>query len=62
MNWKLLLTAIGLAFIFEGIPYFLWAEKMSEILLALASQPPGLLRAMGFFSILVGLTLVYFFR
>ena len=44
-NWKLFLTALGLAFILEGLPYFLAAEKMPTVLKALSERKPGELRA-----------------
>ena len=37
-DWKIFLTALGLAFILEGLPYFLAAEKMPEVLRALWSD------------------------
>ncbi|MDQ7032168.1 MAG: DUF2065 domain-containing protein [Desulfonauticus sp.] len=62
VDWNLFLSAAGLALIFEGIPYFLWAEKMPNILNLLASQPPANLRKMGFTSILLGLLILYLCR
>jgi len=61
-NWKLFLTALGLAFILEGLPYFLAAEKMPTVLKALSERKPGELRALGFTAILSGLVLLFFLR
>lgn len=62
INWELLLSALGLAFVLEGLPYFLWAEKMPSYLDFLAKQPPSSLRKMGLISILLGLFIVYLVR
>lgn len=58
IDWPLVIMAIGLAFIFEGLPYFLWAEKMPKILLLLAERKPSSLRGMGLAAIILGLALV----
>ena len=57
-----LLTALGLAFILEGLPYFLFAERMPTILQSLLEQPPAVLRIMGVTALLGGLVLVYLGR
>ncbi len=54
-----LLTALGLAFILEGLPYFLFAERMPSVLHALLHQPPSVLRFMGLVALLLGLGFVY---
>lgn len=59
IDWTHVLTALGLAFIFEGLPYFLWAEKMPKYLLLLCTRPPSVLRRMGLAAMLGGLLLVY---
>ena len=56
------LTALGLAFILEGLPYFIWAERMPTVLALLAEQPSGRLRRYGFFALLAGLVLIAFGR
>jgi uncharacterized protein YjeT (DUF2065 family) len=58
-DWKLFLAALGLAFILEGLPYFLFAEKMPSMLRMLSERPPGALRFLGFSAILAGLTLLF---
>lgn len=58
-NWDLLFIAMGLAFIFEGMPYFLFPDKIRTVLRILAERPPSSLRMMGLTSMAVGLVLVY---
>lgn len=54
-DMQLLLAALGLALILEGIPYFLWSEKMPEYLRFLSERPPSTLRKMGLAAIIAGL-------
>ena len=61
-DWKLFLTALGLAFILEGLPYFLAAEKMPDVLRALSARRPGELRSLGITAILAGLMLLFILR
>ena len=61
-DWKIFLTALGLAFILEGLPYFLAAEKMPTVLKALAERRPGELRSLGVTAILAGLLLLLLLR
>lgn len=58
----LFMTALGLALIFEGLPYFLLAERMPSLLRMLAERHPGQLRLLGFFVLLFGLGLIYLAR
>jgi hypothetical protein len=60
LDVSLLITAVGLAFVFEGLPYFLFAEKMPAVLRMLLEQPATALRKMGMAAIIAGLVLVYF--
>jgi len=62
IEWKLLFTALGLAFILEGLPYFLAAEKMPLVLRALSERRPGELRTLGLTAILAGLLLIFILR
>lgn len=57
-----MLSALGLALVFEGIPYFLFAEKMPKVLLTLANQPKKHLRILGLTSIILGILVVSFAR
>jgi uncharacterized protein YjeT (DUF2065 family) len=61
-DFSYFLAALGLAFIIEGLPYFLWAEKMPQVLNILAQRPPSLLRGMGFMTIIFGLIMVFVAR
>ena len=61
-DWKLFLTGLGLAFILEGLPYFLAAEKMPTVLRALSERKPSELRGLGFTAILSGLALLFVLR
>lgn len=56
---KLFLSALGLALVLEGAPYFLAPEKMRESLRLLAEQSPALLRFAGLAGMLLGLLLCY---
>ncbi|MFO8033441.1 MAG: DUF2065 domain-containing protein [Desulfohalobiaceae bacterium] len=58
----LFLTALGLALILEGLPYFLFAERMPEVLRLLAEKGPSSLRRMAVLVILLGLLLIYLGR
>lgn len=61
-DWKTFATALGLAFILEGLPYFLGAEKMPVVLRALSERPPSELRRLGLMAISAGLLVVYLVR
>ena len=58
LDWQLVAIALGLAFLLEGLPYFILAERMPAILLALASRPPRALRVLGLTSMILGVLLV----
>lgn len=62
IDWRTLLTALGLAFVLEGLPYFLGAEKMPKVLSLLAARSPRELRGLGLTAMLVGLAVVFFVR
>jgi len=62
LNISLFLTALGLAMVLEGLPYFLFAEKMPKVLTMLLEQPPSGLRKLGAGALILGLVLVYFGR
>jgi uncharacterized protein len=62
LDWKLLFAALGVALILEGIPYFIWAEKMPKYLRFLSKQPSSALRRLGFVSMLTGLLVVMLSR
>lgn len=62
MMWSLLITAIGLLFVFEGILPFLsplfWRRFMQQMFI----QSDKALRVMGLVSMLLGLALVVIAR
>ncbi|MCJ2165340.1 MULTISPECIES: DUF2065 domain-containing protein [unclassified Pseudodesulfovibrio] len=62
IDWSLLISAVGLALIFEGIPYFLFAERMPLLLLRMAQQPAKFLRFIGLSAIILGLLVISFAR
>jgi len=62
IDWSLLFIAAGLALVFEGVPYFLFAERMPRMLLRLAAQPPKFLRFIGLAAIILGLLIISFGR
>lgn len=54
------LSALGLAFIFEALPYILVPKKMKGILFEMAMMPALALQRMGIIIFLLGLALVCF--
>ena len=62
IDWSLIFTALGLALVFEGLPYFLWSERMPEVLLRLAAMRPGSRRLLGLTSIVAGLVVIWLVR
>jgi len=58
LDWQLIFMALGLAFLLEGLPYFIMAERMPSILLLLASRPPRSLRILGLTTMILGVLLV----
>ena len=62
IDWDLLLTALGLAFVLEGLPYVLFADKLPEYLRQVADRGPAALRYMGLTAISAGVLLVWLIR
>lgn len=58
LDWSLFSVALGLAFLLEGLPYFLLADRMPGILLSLAAKPPRALRVLGLTAMIMGVLLV----
>jgi uncharacterized protein len=56
------LCVLGLVFIIEGLPYFLFPEKLKTYILKMIEMPPGALRLLGISSMITGLILIYFGR
>lgn len=53
------LCVLGMVFIVEGMPYFIFPGKIKAYLLKVAEMPDSTLRFLGFAAILAGLLLVY---
>ena len=56
---KLFVTALGLVFILEAVPYVLFPETMQRWLAQLSRVPPGVLRGTGLVALAIGLALCY---
>ena len=56
------LCVLGMVFIIEGLPYFIFPEKLKIYLLTITTQPDSTLRGIGIAAIVLGLVLLYFGR
>lgn len=56
------LCVAGLVLIVEGLPYFVFPEKMKQALLKVPLLPSSSLRAFGLAAIFAGLVLVFIAR
>ena len=56
------LAALGLLLIFEGIPYFIFPQRMKEFLNEIQGLPDESLRKIGLIAMLVGLFIVFLAR
>lgn len=61
-DWHYFLAALGLAFVLEGVAYFLGANQMHAMLKLLAQRPAAELRLLGGVAIIAGLLLVWLAR
>jgi uncharacterized protein YjeT (DUF2065 family) len=59
---KFFLCVLGLVFVIEGLPYFAFPGTIKSYLMKVYQLPNGTLRIFGFFSVVIGLLLVYFGR
>jgi len=59
---RLFITALGLAFLMEGLAYFLFAEKMPPMLRLLSELPARTLRLIGLAAVLAGLLFIFLAR
>ncbi|ABK44084.1 conserved hypothetical protein [Magnetococcus marinus MC-1] len=57
-----LLTALGLVFIIEGIPYFLAPGQMRSWVERMMALPDAMLRQTGLTLMIVGLLIIYLVR
>ncbi|MCG8532161.1 MAG: DUF2065 domain-containing protein [Desulfovibrionales bacterium] len=62
IDWNLLLTALGLAFVLEGLPYALFADKLPKYLRTVAASGPANIRRMGLMAMTIGVGLVWLIR
>jgi uncharacterized protein len=56
------LCVLGLIFIIEGLPYFVFPEKLKVYLAKIITMPDSTLRFLGITSMIAGLILLYFGR
>ena len=56
------LCVLGMVFIFEGLPYFIFPEKLKIYLLKMTKMPDAALRFLGISAMIVGLILLYLGR
>lgn len=56
------LCVLGLVFIVEGLPYFLFPEKLKTYMLKIIELPSSTLRFLGISAMIAGLILLYFGR
>ncbi len=54
------LCVLGMVFIIEGLPYFLFPEKLKFYMLKIMELSPGTLRFLGLLAIIAGLIFIYF--
>lgn len=54
------LCVLGLIFIIEGLPYFVFPEKLKVYLARIMTLPDSTLRFIGISSMILGLILLYF--
>jgi len=59
---KFFLCVVGMVFIIEGIPYFLFPDKLKIYLSKIPSLPDSTLRFMGLSAMIAGLILLYLGR
>ncbi len=59
---NIFIAALGLAFIFESLPYFLAPEAVKRLMARVLGTQPSVLRLTGFAGIVAGLLLVAFSR
>ena len=62
MDWKLMVTILGVVMILEGIPWFLSPSAMKQVYLQMLTLSETRLRVMGLFFMMSGLLVVYWVR
>ncbi|OGP67298.1 MAG: hypothetical protein A2W27_07305 [Deltaproteobacteria bacterium RBG_16_44_11] len=56
------LCVLGMVFILEGLPYFIFPEKLKTYLTKISTMPESTLRFLGISAIIIGLILLYLGR
>jgi len=56
------LCVLGLVFIIEGLPYFIFPEKLKVYMLKITTMSESALRFLGISAMIIGLILLYFGR
>ena len=59
---KYFLCVLGMVFIIEGLPYFIFPEKLKIYLVKITTIPESTLRFLGISAMIIGLILLYFGR
>jgi uncharacterized protein YjeT (DUF2065 family) len=59
---KLLVCLLGLVLVVEGIPYFVFPDKMKKWMGKIQEIPDSQLRVMGLAAMCAGLVIAYLFR
>jgi len=59
---KYFLCVLGMVFIIEGLPYFIFPEKLKIYLAKVITMPESTLRFLGISAMIIGLILLYFGR
>lgn len=62
MDWNVLIAALGLYLVFEGLLSFASPEALKQILKQIIEIPSPTLRTIGALSISIGLLLLYLAR
>ena len=58
LDGKLLVLVFGLVLIIEGLPYFLFPERITSVLQQLEELGPGRLRMVGLAALVAGVVLL----
>ncbi len=56
---KYFLSVIGMVMIVEGLPYFAFPDQIKNFLVKLSEAPSNQLRILGFFLMMLGLSVLY---
>ena len=62
MKTNLLFLILGSIMVVEGLPYFLFPEKIKKFYKHIETSSTKTLRLMGLIAIIIGLILVYFLK